>query len=58
MWIRGTYNGDHVSLFILASVAFLFPLHDCGCDAKILVGVRERPAIGASKTRAKLGLRP
>ena len=27
---EGAYDGDDVAMFILASVAFLFPLHDCG----------------------------
>ena len=27
---EGAYDGDDVAMFILASVTFLFPLHDCG----------------------------
>lgn len=26
---KGTYDGDNVSMFILAGVTLLFPLHDC-----------------------------
>ena len=32
-----TYDGDDVAMVILASVAFLFPLHDCGvCGGRIV----------------------
>ena len=29
---EGAYDGDDVAMFILASIAFLFPLHDCGYE--------------------------
>ena len=53
----GTYDGYHVSMLILASVAFLFPPHDCGCDVKMLLEVKEGRAIcGARKMESKRGL--
>ena len=33
----GTYDGDDVAMFILASVTLLFPLHDCGCERRIVL---------------------
>ena len=32
-----TYDGDDVAMLILASVAFLFPLHDGGGERTMLV---------------------
>ena len=52
-----TYDRDHVSMIILASVTFLLPLHDCGCDVKLLSEVKERAAIcEAQKMDSKRGL--
>ena len=51
---KGTYDGDDVSMFVLASVAFLFPLHDGGRDAANLVEVKERAAVsGARRVSSK-----
>ena len=37
MWV-GTYDGDDVSMFILAGVSLLFPLHDYGSEMIIWQG--------------------
>ena len=35
------YDGDDVAMVILASVAFLFPLHDCGLERRRVIEVEE-----------------
>ena len=38
---RDAYDGDDVSMLILAGVGFLFPLHDCDEGTTMLVEVKE-----------------
>lgn len=56
-WDGATYNGDDVSMVILASVAFFFPLHGCGFDAKNVVEGGEGARIcGAPRVIMERGL--
>ena len=48
-----TYDGDDVAMLILASITFLFPLHDCGCERGMVMIVKDQAGMCCGISRRK-----